>query len=1320
MGSSAYAESDAAAYLAGLCGPSFCTIASACSPDSTALFNPANPLQLPTFSEGQACCDGSPSDATCATFGTASVSVDTCTVDTSCEAGSNSTSSDVCKATNLDSTLWIGILITIIGAAANNIGLNLQKLALRKRNEKNDAKNVEKQVMRKLRIGALKFPDSFSNSVKRNLNALRIDRKYNRSDVDDFADAAASAAVVAASGGGGGVGGDSLDLLNDSKDLNSYEFQMRSRQNSFNQVASTAVTATTANTAIEFSGSYDPDAEDNLPITVVAAVVGEDQPDLQRNLQFGNLIKNPIWVVGLIIYVSANFLNFAALQFAPQSLVAPLGSISLVVNVIAAPLINKEKFTWKDVVGGVFIVGGSSMTVVFAGVSSSDYNLCILLKLFQRPATIVFLTVTMSCIVSTFFFICIVEKNLDHTPVLPAEVIGAAAATAENPLNPTAEITINKTVPTPSRSMTPAGLSIMNPDVITTEEAPATKLDETTTPSINNTTDGNGNHTAALEWTSALYRNVYIPTPIRKVSRLFQRPLTPSVSQTSRTFESPKLANLRHTAETPTLDRPTLSLQPPPTAAAAAEAAFVGLGLSSNGPPASFKIEEDPDSSEKTEKRTSSSAAAAVADFKISGVEISESGSEIVVVDEVITGTGYVTHAVGFSSATLGSGGGGGGGSADAISVSRNDDEDENSDNDIMENAGARAKKTKQKLSIWGRLYKLLPLSLQRWVDYLLSVDFIPVFRNKYSTNAKVITLGLPLAYASLGGLMGTTCTLFAKSTIHLLTNSFLGEDQFNSIYSWLIVGVTVFTALSQVYWINMGLQRYDALLQIPVFFVVWTVFDVVGGGVYFGEFDGFNARQYGLFSIAVGVIFMGVFVLADRLKRIDLMKFVGTLGGHTTAVLGLAAHAEAGKIAGGSGRGQLRVFDAETGATEIATTMGEGDVACADFCGDVGDAALLACGVGARVAVVDLRVAASASAAWSSHSLADDVASVRFSPSAAALLAAVDDSGAAVLFDLRRMDSPVASVASTATATATVSNTSVNTNIVVTLRHRWIAHGPDALCLAVAFAPPPRSFLQNLESVSHLNLWTGASDSTVRRWDYSRDAPALLQSYPLNGNNIKSQSGTTTTSVPPSFNPPIVHALAVSGVSNCVAAALGSGGIAFFDASSSSSLPPLTASKKKKKKKSTKNEDPYSLSVLPCHSWSCTDLKFLDTQTSNTVFDSIMNSSRHEANPHCCQMLVTGGLDGKVGLVSVSFPATTTPNQNTATVDDSDDNGNGNGNGSSKPSTDFASVVALHNVSRKVDTLVTIGSKVFVGGVSLDKQRPTGNIDIWDIRASN
>jgi membrane protein implicated in regulation of membrane protease activity len=128
----------------------------------------------------------------------------------------------------------------------------------------------------------------------------------------------------------------------------------------------------------------------------------------------------------------------------------------------------------------------------------------------------------------------------------------------------------------------------------------------------------------------------------------------------------------------------------------------------------------------------------------------------------------------------------------------------------------------------------------------------------------------LPLAYASLGGLMGTLTTLFAKSLINLFTASIAGDNQFTKFLSWVIFVVTVTTAVSQVFWINMGLRRYDALLQVPVFYTVWTLMDIIGGAVYYDEFEFFGPKQYALFSLGVVLIFTGVGLLSKRLKQVE------------------------------------------------------------------------------------------------------------------------------------------------------------------------------------------------------------------------------------------------------------------------------------------------------------------------------------------------------------------------------------------------------------------------------------------------------------------
>ncbi|KAH6579792.1 hypothetical protein BASA61_010027 [Batrachochytrium salamandrivorans] len=133
----AAAISNPTAYLNSVCAPEYCTIASSCSTNSDPLFN-ADPasgvINIPGQYLGQSCCTGATTTDTCAQLGSF---LDICNNDNVC-----STSSDpninhlICVHISERSTQWIGVIITLVGAATLNIGLNLQKLALRKRHEK--------------------------------------------------------------------------------------------------------------------------------------------------------------------------------------------------------------------------------------------------------------------------------------------------------------------------------------------------------------------------------------------------------------------------------------------------------------------------------------------------------------------------------------------------------------------------------------------------------------------------------------------------------------------------------------------------------------------------------------------------------------------------------------------------------------------------------------------------------------------------------------------------------------------------------------------------------------------------------------------------------------------------------------------------------------------------------------------------------------------------------------------------------------------------------------------------------------------------------
>lgn len=74
----------------------------------------------------------------------------------------------------------------------------------------------------------------------------------------------------------------------------------------------------------------------------------------------------PDWIAGLLLTVVASVADFIALGLAAQSVIAPLGSLTLVANAVFAPLLLGERFTRRDALSTAFIVAGTVLTVSFA------------------------------------------------------------------------------------------------------------------------------------------------------------------------------------------------------------------------------------------------------------------------------------------------------------------------------------------------------------------------------------------------------------------------------------------------------------------------------------------------------------------------------------------------------------------------------------------------------------------------------------------------------------------------------------------------------------------------------------------------------------------------------------------------------------------------------------------------------------------------------------------------------------------------------------------------------------------------------------------
>ena len=101
-------------------------------------------------------------------------------------------------------------------------------------------------------------------------------------------------------------------------------------------------------------------------------------------------IRQKGWLLGMLLVVAGSIGDFAALSLAAQSIVAPIGSVTLVANVFFAHYWLKESLSYIEIVGTSLIVGGSITAVAFGDHSETAYDIHAILRFFYGTTFIVY------------------------------------------------------------------------------------------------------------------------------------------------------------------------------------------------------------------------------------------------------------------------------------------------------------------------------------------------------------------------------------------------------------------------------------------------------------------------------------------------------------------------------------------------------------------------------------------------------------------------------------------------------------------------------------------------------------------------------------------------------------------------------------------------------------------------------------------------------------------------------------------------------------------------------------------------------------------
>ena len=83
--------------------------------------------------------------------------------------------------------------------------------------------------------------------------------------------------------------------------------------------------------------------------------------------------RHPLWLWGIALVALGSITDFFALGFAAQSIVAPLGSLTLVANTVFAPLLLNEQINSYDIIATAAIVCGSVISVASASHRDTFY-----------------------------------------------------------------------------------------------------------------------------------------------------------------------------------------------------------------------------------------------------------------------------------------------------------------------------------------------------------------------------------------------------------------------------------------------------------------------------------------------------------------------------------------------------------------------------------------------------------------------------------------------------------------------------------------------------------------------------------------------------------------------------------------------------------------------------------------------------------------------------------------------------------------------------------------------------------------------------------
>ena len=139
-----------------------------------------------------------------------------------------------------------------------------------------------------------------------------------------------------------------------------------------------------------------------------------------------------------------------------------------------------------------------------------------------------------------------------------------------------------------------------------------------------------------------------------------------------------------------------------------------------------------------------------------------------------------------------------------------------------------------------------------------------PILHNRISR----IRLVRGLAYALISGILSAHSLLVAKTAVELIVRTIVDHNnQFNSYQSWLILLALVFFALTQLYYLHLGLRLCSTSVLYPFVFCIYNIIAILDGLIYFRQGSRLSTLHASLIAVGTVILLTGVLALSWRLS---------------------------------------------------------------------------------------------------------------------------------------------------------------------------------------------------------------------------------------------------------------------------------------------------------------------------------------------------------------------------------------------------------------------------------------------------------------------